>query len=98
MGQVPWPDPFVRSGRRATRKGKPNGQAHLDIAEIVDQFDAAVKFYQDVLGLEVRREGEGYAIVELSGVLHFGIWSRASAAETTFGDPGAADRIPVGSP
>ena len=51
----------------------------LSIAEIVDNFDAAVKFYQDV-----------------SGILHFGISSRASAAETTFGDPGAADRIPVG--
>ncbi len=66
------------------------------IAEIVDNVDAAVKFYQDVLGLAVRREDEGYAIIEVSGVLHFGIWSRAAAAESTFGDPGAADRIPVG--
>ena len=71
---------------------------HLSsVAEIVEDVEAAVSFYQDVLGLTVRREeGSGYAEVDVPGVLHFGIWSRKSAAESVFGDPGAVDRIPLG--
>jgi catechol 2,3-dioxygenase-like lactoylglutathione lyase family enzyme len=65
------------------------------IAEIVDDLDSAVAFYEG-LGLEVKREGEGYAIAELRGVLHFGIWSRRDAAESTFGTADAADRVPLG--
>lgn len=67
------------------------------IAEIVEDVGAAVNFYRDVLGLTVQHEeGSGYAMVELQGVLHFGIWSRQSAAEATLGDPDAADKIPLG--
>ncbi len=67
------------------------------IAEIVDDVDAAVKFYRDVLGLAVQHEqGSDYATIELPGILHFGIWSRAAAAESVFGDAKAADRIPLG--
>ncbi len=67
------------------------------IAEIVDDVDAAVKFYRDVLGLAVQHEqGSDYATIELPGILHFGIWSRAAATESVFGDAKAADRIPLG--
>ena len=67
------------------------------IAEIVDDMEAAISFYRDVLGLMVRHEqGAGYADVEVPGILHFGIWLRKRAAEITFGDPGVADRIPLG--
>lgn len=69
---------------------------HLaSVAEIVDDVDAAAKLYEK-LGLVVRREQEGYAVVELRGVLHFGLWSREEAATSTFGDSGSADRIPLG--
>ena len=67
------------------------------IAEIVEDMDAAVGFYRDVLGLTVHHDqGSGYAEVEIGGVLHFGIWLRSGAAETTFGDAGEAHRIPLG--
>ena len=51
------------------------------IAEIVEDYGAAVAFYRDTLGLDVKEQGPGYAIVEAPGVLHFGVWSRATAAE-----------------
>ncbi len=67
------------------------------IAEIVDDMDAAVEFYRDLLGLTVKYEpGSEYAEVEMGGVLHFAIWRRSSAAEATLGDAGQADRIPLG--
>lgn len=70
---------------------------HLaSVAEIVEDVDAAVAFYEG-LGLAVKREAPGYAVIEnLPGVLHFGIWSRADAAESTFGSREAADRVPLG--
>ena len=71
---------------------------HLSsIAEVVDDIDAAVGFYRDVLGLPVDHEpGGGYATVTMPGALHFSIWSRRAAAEATFGDEAAANRIPLG--
>ena len=71
---------------------------HLSsIAEVVDDIDAAVGFYRDVLGLPVDHEpGGSYATVTMPGALHFSIWSRRGAAEATFGDEAAADRIPLG--
>ena len=66
------------------------------VAEIVEDFGAAVHFYRDTLGLEVELLGEGYATANVPGVLHFGIWSRAEAAQSTYGTPDAADRIPLG--
>ena len=70
---------------------------HLaSIAEIVEDFEAAVVFYRDTLGLEVEVHHDGYADVTMPGSLHFGIWSRAEAAKATFGSPDAADRIPLG--
>lgn len=67
------------------------------IAEIVADMTAAVGFYRDVLGLAVEHEpGSGYATVEIGGVLHFGLWSREAAAESVFGDPAAADKVPLG--
>ena len=48
------------------------------IAEVVDDVDAAVEFYRDVLGLTVDHQpGGGYATIEISGALHFSIWSRS---------------------
>ena len=66
------------------------------VAEIVEDFEAAVQFYRDTLGLEVESLSEGYATATIPGVLHFGIWSRAEAAEATYGSPDAADRVPLG--
>ena len=67
------------------------------IAEVVDDVDAAVEFYRDVLGLPVDHQpGGGYATVEIPGVLHFSVWSRSAAAEATYGDKAAVDRIPLG--
>ena len=67
------------------------------IAEIVDDVDAAAQFYREVLGLTVEHEpGGGYSVVKVPGVLHFGLWSRAAAAEATFGDRNAVERIPLG--
>jgi catechol 2,3-dioxygenase-like lactoylglutathione lyase family enzyme len=71
---------------------------HLSsVAEIVEDVDAAVKFYQEVLGLQVEHKpGDDYATIQMPGVLHYGIWSRRAAAESTFGDANATDRIPLG--
>ena len=67
------------------------------IAEIVDDIDAAAQFYREVLGLPVDHQpGGGYSVVKVPGVLHFGLWSRAAAAEATFGDKSAVERIPLG--
>ena len=66
------------------------------VAEIVEDFEAAIEFYRDTLGLEVESLSEGYATATVPGVLHFGIWSRAEAAEATYGSPDAAERVPLG--
>ena len=66
------------------------------VAEIVEDFEAAIQFYRDTLGLEVESLSEGYATATVPGVLHFGIWSRAEAAEATYGSPDAAERVPLG--
>ena len=67
------------------------------LAEIVEDVGEALRFYRDVLHLEVKEQhGEDYAIVSVPGVLHFGVWNRAHAAESTFGSRDEADRIPLG--
>jgi catechol 2,3-dioxygenase-like lactoylglutathione lyase family enzyme len=67
------------------------------IADIVDDVASAVTFYRDTLGLSVEYEdGAQYANIHIPGVLHFGIWDRAAAAESVFGDSGATDRVPLG--
>ncbi len=67
------------------------------VAEIVDDFPAALAFYRDTLGLAVKQQmGDDYAIVAIPGVLHFGVWNRAHAAEAIFGSREATDRVPLG--
>ena len=67
------------------------------IAEIVDDLEAAVKFYRDDLGLEVDTSAStDYASVKIPGVIHFGLWSRQAAAEATFGDRSAVDQVAPG--
>jgi catechol 2,3-dioxygenase-like lactoylglutathione lyase family enzyme len=67
------------------------------IAEIVDDFDAAVRFYRDALGLTVEPKPDGnYAEVSVDGVPHFGIWRRAHAALIIHGDATATDKVPLG--
>ncbi len=67
------------------------------VAEVVDDIEAAVRFYRNDLGLEVNHEpGESYATVAVSGVPHFGIWLRSKAAELVFGDSSQIGRIPLG--
>ena len=51
------------------------------------KWDECVSFYRNILGLEVKKEeGVEYAVVRVPGALHFGIWSRASAAEHVKGE------------
>jgi catechol 2,3-dioxygenase-like lactoylglutathione lyase family enzyme len=51
------------------------------IAEIVEDLDAALRFYRDTLGLPVEvKDPAGYAEVKVPGVPHFGLWQRAHAA------------------
>ena len=65
------------------------------VGEVVEDVDAAVAFYEG-LGLKAKRETPGYAVLDIPGVLHFGIWSREDAAEATFGSKDAAERVPLG--
>ena len=71
---------------------------HLaSIAEVVDDFDAAIRFYRHVLGLTVEPKPDGnYANVIVGGVLHFAIWRRSHAAQIIFGDEKAMERVPLG--
>ena len=67
------------------------------VAEIVDDVAAAVHFYRDSLGLEVDfTEGEPYAIAHIPGIIHFGLWDRAFAAERIFGDAARKNDVPSG--
>lgn len=67
------------------------------VAEIVDDVNAALAFYRDTLGFQVKDQmGDDYAVVVVPGVLHFGIWNRGHAALATFGTRDAANRIPLG--
>lgn len=65
------------------------------VGELVDDVDGTVAFYEG-LGLSVERAGPDYAVVHVPGVLHFSIWARAHAAESTYGSRDAADRIQLG--
>jgi catechol 2,3-dioxygenase-like lactoylglutathione lyase family enzyme len=64
------------------------------VAEIVEDVAEAARFYEG-LGLKVNIEG-GYGVIDVPGLLHFGIWSRADAAESMYGSRDAADRVPLG--
>lgn len=67
------------------------------VAEIVDDVNAALAFYRDTLGFQVKDQmGDDYAVVIVPGILHFGIWNRGHAALATYGTRDAADRIPLG--
>jgi catechol 2,3-dioxygenase-like lactoylglutathione lyase family enzyme len=67
------------------------------IAEIVEDVPQALAFYRDVLGFEVIQQMENdYAMLSVPGVLHFGVWNRAHAAESTLGSRDRADEITLG--
>jgi catechol 2,3-dioxygenase-like lactoylglutathione lyase family enzyme len=67
------------------------------IAEIVDDLEESIRFYREVLCLEVEYEPvSGYALVKVEGTLHFGIWERGNAAIATFGDRGQKEKVPLG--
>ena len=69
----------------------------VSLAEIVEDVNRAVAFYRDTLGLEVKEQhGDDYAVIGIPGVLHFGVWNRAHAAQSTFGSRDQAARIPLG--
>jgi catechol 2,3-dioxygenase-like lactoylglutathione lyase family enzyme len=64
------------------------------VAEIVEDLEAAIRFYRETLGLEVEpMETGGYANVKIGGALHYGLWERAHAA-TAVGVP--VDQVPLG--
>ena len=66
------------------------------LADIVEDVNEALKFYRDTLGLEVKeQDGNDYAVIIVPGVLHFGVWNRAHAAQSMFGDREAIDRVPL---
>ena len=66
------------------------------VAEIVDDVNAALAFYRDTLGFEVKQQmGDDYAVVVVPGVLHFGIWNRGTLRSRPSARD-AADRIPLG--
>ncbi len=71
---------------------------HLaSLAEIVEDVNQAIAFYRDTLGLEVKEQhGDDYAVIAIPGVLHFGVWARAHAAESTLGSRDKAAQIPLG--
>ena len=53
---------------------------------IVDSLKSERDFYERGLGLPVQSEGTGdYSTIELPGVKHFGLWTLADAARSTFG-------------
>ena len=67
------------------------------VGEIVEDVEAAVTFYRDVLGLEVEYDGDGeYADVKVAGIAHYGLWDRRAAAESILGDRNLAARVPLG--
>jgi len=67
------------------------------IAEIVEDVEGAVRFYTETLDMEIEnRHSDDYVILKSPGVLHFGIWSRAAAAEATYGDRSAIEKVPLG--
>jgi catechol 2,3-dioxygenase-like lactoylglutathione lyase family enzyme len=67
------------------------------VGEIVDDIEAAVRFYREDLQLEVDHSpGEAYATVSVPGIAHFGIWLRSRAAEIIYGDASEFERIPLG--
>lgn len=67
------------------------------IAEIVDDMDAAVAFYRNVLQMHVEHEPDApYAVVKVPGILHYGLWSRAHAAEAIYGDASLSGSVPLG--
>lgn len=67
------------------------------LAEIVEDYEGALEFYRDTLGFKVKEQYPGeYAVVTVSGVLHFGIWNRPHAAESTLGSRDLAEKIPLG--
>jgi len=67
------------------------------VGEIVDDIEAAVRFYREDLQLEVNHNpGESYATVSVPGIAHFGIWLRSRAAEIIYGDASEFERIPLG--
>ena len=65
--------------------------------EVVEDVPAAAAFYRDVLQLNVEHEeGNDYATIAIPGILHWGLWDRRAAAESTYGDREQAHRIPLG--
>ena len=67
------------------------------VGEIVEDVEAAVAFYRDVLGLEVEYDGSGsYADVKVAGIAHYGLWGRRHAAEAILGNADLADQVPLG--
>ena len=67
------------------------------VGEIVEDVEAAVAFYRDVMGLEVEYDGAGsYADVKVAGIAHYGLWGRRHAAEAILGNADLADQVPLG--
>jgi catechol 2,3-dioxygenase-like lactoylglutathione lyase family enzyme len=57
------------------------------VTPIVRDRDASLRFYQDTLGLPLKRDDENdyVATDDLDGLKHLGLWPLADAAEMCFG-------------
>jgi catechol 2,3-dioxygenase-like lactoylglutathione lyase family enzyme len=56
------------------------------VSPIVPDAETARRFYGDGLSLSIKAEpGTDYAVAEVDGVKHFGLWTLADAARSTFG-------------
>ena len=62
------------------------------VAPIVDDGDASLRFYRDLLGLPL--EGDEYVAAHgLDGLKHFGLWPLSDAARSCFGAGAWPDHV-----
>lgn len=63
---------------------------------IIRDSSESQRFYEEVLGLEMKREENGYFHTgELAGVNHFALWPLSQAAQSCFGRDTWPDDVPV---
>lgn len=55
------------------------------VTPIVESAPSAREFYGEILGLSLQTVEGDYAVAELDGLKHFGLWTLKDAAMSTFG-------------
>jgi catechol 2,3-dioxygenase-like lactoylglutathione lyase family enzyme len=64
-------------------------------APIVQDADAAARFYRDDLGLPLEEEDGYYGTQKVDGVKHLGLWPLEQAAQSCFGAEAWPAEVPV---